>query len=89
MRAIFLISDDMARIDPSIRSSTYGPSKIPAANIPSKLGNLHFLQIQPSVMPTSRISAILSNIKHPPRLHNKKLTLSAFIAEVISFHQRF
>ena len=57
------ISDDIDKIDASIRSSTYGPSKIPVASIPSRLGSFIFLHIHPNVMPTIKISAILNNIK--------------------------
>ena len=60
--AIFLISDDIDRIDGSIRSDTYGPSKIPVSSIPRRLGSLHFWQIRPDAMPIIRISAILNNI---------------------------
>ena len=60
--AIFRSSAEIPRILSSNRFSTYGPSIIPVIIIPSKLGSLIFLQIQPIDIPTSKIKAILSNI---------------------------
>ena len=65
IRAIFLSSDEMFRIFGSNKSCTYGPSTIPVSNIPRSPGSFNFLQIQLILIPQSRISAILNNIKIP------------------------
>ena len=65
IRENFLSSDEMFRIFGSNKSSTYGPSTIPVSNIPRSPGNFNFLQIQLILIPQSRISAILNNIKIP------------------------
>ena len=68
--AIFRSSAEIPRILSSNRFSTYGPSVMPVIIIPSRLGSLIFLQIQPIDIPTSRIKAILNNmlISIPPPL---------------------
>ena len=65
IRENFLSSDEMFRIFGYNKSSTYGPSTIPVSNIPRSPGNFNFLQIQLILIPQSRISAILNNIKIP------------------------
>lgn len=75
MRAIFLNSEDILRIDESIRLRTYGPRTIPVANIPKSPGSLIFLHIQEADIPTNKIKAMLNNIfflRFPIR--TKKLT---------------
>ena len=63
--AILRSSDEIFRIFSSNRFNTYGPRTIPVSNIPRSPGNFNFLQIQLILIPQSRISAILNNIKIP------------------------
>ena len=64
--AIFRSSDDIPRILLSNRFNTYGPRITPVANIPNKLGSLHFWQSHPMDIPTIRINAILNSMNFPP-----------------------
>ena len=75
--AIFLISDEIDKIDVSMQSKTYGPSITPVNIIPNRLGNLHFWHNQPKIIPSIKINAILNNIIISP-FHAEKLTTSAF-----------
>ena len=55
INAILLKSDDIFKIELSIRFNTYGPKIIPVKIIPSRLGNFSFLQIQPVNIPNNNI----------------------------------
>lgn len=62
---------------------------MPVNIIPSKLGNLSFLHIQPENIPTSSIKEILINIINPPKTQKKLTILRVIIAEVISLISGF
>ena len=68
MRAIFLRSADIERIDGARKSSTYGPRTIPVISMPMIRGSFNFWQIAPMTSPTRNMSdkdvSIISLLKN-------------------------
>ena len=62
MRAIFLSSDDMFKIESSIRFKTQGPRIAPVRIIPTSPGSPTLFESMAAAIPTNMINAILNNI---------------------------
>ena len=62
INAIFRSSDEIFKMEASIRFKAYGPNTIPVTNIPKSPGRCTFLQSHPIIMPSNSIHAILINI---------------------------
>ena len=57
IRANFLKSAEMPKIEGAIKFKTYGPSTMPTINIPKSGGNLILEQIEPSSKAHRQITA--------------------------------